>query len=365
MKSLRVFNRRAGSAFAAAALVLGTTVPAMVSAATVTERSIALSSSSAEATDVSYEVNFTSPSATKTFVTTFCTTAAGNCTAPTGLNLAGATTATADYSVENATANTVAVELTNAATTVDVTIDDVVNPDAAGTMFARIATYAEAYASLGSVVDSGNVAISITDGFGVNGAVLETLTFCVSGPDGSEQNPITSGCGGTLEPADISLGTDGILSTTLSTGTIYTQLSTNANGGAVVSLKSDAAGCGGLLRDGTGAAAERCGIAPLTVAGTINDGDARFGVMLSNLGGADSTTTVPAGNYSTTNYYMGYDNVDESEGVTSPYGDPVYSTGGDPVSDGTADLTFGANMSNLTPAGNYSANFSLIATGKF
>ena len=40
MKTLSVFNRRAGAVFATAALVLSTTVPALVSAATVTERSV-------------------------------------------------------------------------------------------------------------------------------------------------------------------------------------------------------------------------------------------------------------------------------------------------------------------------------------
>ncbi len=359
MSSIKLSVRRAGSLFAAAALVLSAAVPALVSAATVTERSIALSSSVAEATDVSYDVNFTSPSATKTFVATFCTTPADSCTAPTGLNLSGATTATTDYTVANKTANTVAVELTNASTTVSVVIDDVVNPEA-GTMYARIATYAEAYASLGSVVDTGNVAIAITSGFSVDTAVLEELTFCISGVDEG-----TDYC---TDPdtVDGTLGTDGVLGTSIGDDVdVYSYIATNANGGAVVSLKSDAEGCGGLLLEGTGSAADRCNISPLTTAGAIADNAAVFGAKLALTQPAGSAGQLAlVGDWNATNYYMNYVNGDAS-GVTSPYGDPIYNTNDEPTDWGSAQLSFNANRSNLTPAGNYSANFSLIATGKF
>lgn len=56
MTSLKTANRRVGSLFAVAALVLATItpglVPAFASAAQVTERSVALSSSSKQANDV-------------------------------------------------------------------------------------------------------------------------------------------------------------------------------------------------------------------------------------------------------------------------------------------------------------------------
>jgi hypothetical protein len=60
---------------------------------------------------------------------------------------------------------------------------------------------------------------------------------------------------------------------------------------------------------------------------------------------------------------MGYA-VGDTSGITGPYGDPIYSAAG-PVNQATANLTFGANISNVTPAGNYSAALNLIATGKF
>lgn len=56
---------------------------------------------------------------------------------------------------------------------------------------------------------------------------------------------------------------------------------------------------------------------------------------------------------------------DQLTGVTSPYGDPVLDTAGAPANNKKTQLTFGASAANNTPAGLYSADFSLIATGKF
>ncbi|MGH7218550.1 MAG: hypothetical protein ACREGE_03870, partial [Candidatus Microsaccharimonas sp.] len=54
-----------------------------------------------------------------------------------------------------------------------------------------------------------------------------------------------------------------------------------------------------------------------------------------------------------------------ASGVTGPYGDPVLDTAGAPANNKNAQITFGASIANDTPAGLYSADFSLIATGKF
>jgi hypothetical protein len=372
MRSLRILNRRAGSIIAAATMVFATMVPGLVSAATVTSRSIALSNSTKAVTGVTYHVVFTSPSSTKDFVLDFCSTAALNttCTPPVGLDVTTATTATSGYSVADIGANTTAVTKTSAGTSIDMELTGVTNPSAAGVFYARITTYAAAHdytdaTHLGTSVDDGSVAMSATDGFGVSGRALETLTFCAARSD----DTISTGCTGTLHSPSITLGTGGIIGTALETGVVKTQISTNATGGAVVSLKNSATGCGGLVRQGADTNAHGCGIAPLTSAGAIGSGAAKFGLKLGNLGGASSTTTKAFGSYNTTNYYMGYVSGDAS-GVTGPYGDPIYKTsvnGTDdgPVSDGTADLTFGANISAITPAGSYSAALNLIATGTF
>jgi hypothetical protein len=61
---------------------------------------------------------------------------------------------------------------------------------------------------------------------------------------------------------------------------------------------------------------------------------------------------------------MGYVSGDAT-GVTSTYGDPILDTAGAPVNNMGMPLTFGASAANDTAAGLYSADLSLIATGKF
>lgn len=382
MNSFRIFNRRAGSVLGVATLVMANLLPGLVAAATITGRSITLSSSVKDVASATYRVQFDAAhDATGAFIVDFCTdpTIGASCTAPDGIDVSEVDTSGDDTVTPlGVSTNTVKVVLdtpVDDGDPVDVELTGIHNPSDTGAFYARIITYTDS-TDAGTYVaddpdnggdnthlDDGSVAMSITDGFNVNGSVQETMTFCASG-DGGSGSPITSGCGGSLESPNLTLGTNGILDTPLSTGTVYTQISTNAAHGAVVSLKSDATGCGGLIRDGADTHADGCGIAPITSAGAIASGDAKFGLKLGNLGGASSTTTVAVGSYNTTNYFMGYVNGDAS-GVTSPYGDQIYNTGGDPVSDGTADLTFGANRSNLTPAGTYKASFSLIATGTF
>ena len=364
MRSFRIFNRRAGALLAAIGLTFATLLPSMVAAATVTDRSIALSSSTKAATGVTYRVVFTSPSNTKDFVVDFCDSAAINttCNAPSGFSVSSATTATAGYTRVVEDANTVEVTLGTAGTAIDMELANVTNPSAAGVIYARITTYAgandyTAANNLGTYVDDGGVAISITDGFAVSGRVLETLVFCASGVS------LGSDCSTATAPS-VTLGSGGILTDTLETGTVYTLVSTNAASGAIVNLKSNTTGCGGLSRVGAASFAAGCGIAPVAgTAAAISTGDAKFGVMLSSPTATTGQVNVESG-YSTSQYFMDWQTGDTA-GVTSPYGDPIYNTNDAPVNVGKTNLTFGANISNVTPAGNYSASMSLIATGKF
>lgn len=371
---------RAGRIFAAlgvlTASVLSAVVPAIVSADTVTERSVALSSTAKDAAAVKYTVNFkTSAAAASTgaFLVQFCDSAAigAVCTTPSGLLTTGVTATTGGTASAIATNTGAKVVLTApavASTAVSIELNGIHNPTAAGTLYARIVTYVDdtalgtnTSAAPGTYLDSGAVALTITDGFSVSGSVLESLTFCAS------TDVIETGCTKTtgdqvLASPSLKLGTDGVLDTALSEGLINTQISTNALSGAIVSLKSDATGCGGLIRQGTGTNAERCGIGPFYntgTAGTIAASASKFGLKLSDL----ANTAVKSGAYDTTGFFMDYPGNDTT-GVTSTYGSPVYNIPG-PASDATAGLNFGANMSSTTPAGTYSAAFSLIATGKF
>lgn len=376
MRSFRIFNRRAGALFAAAGLVFATMVPALASAATVTDRSIALSNSAKSNVGTIYDVDFKAATAnTGAVVVDFCTTPniGAACTTPTGFDIVtiGTTSAHTVTGVDSNTAKIVLSSSVGAGAAVAFDISGITNPSTVSTIYARIVTYTDGSTNYGYVaaddldnggggkvhLDDGSVAISINNGFDVSGRVLETMVFCASGA------ALTlTDCSDATAPS-VTLGAGGILDTSLSTGTVYTLVSTNAASGAVVNLKSNTTGCGGLSRVGASSFATGCGITPLTSAGSIGTGAAKFGVQLSSPTATTGQLNV-VGSYSTSNYFMNWVSGDAT-GVTSPYGDPIYNTNDAPVNVGKTNLTFGANISNVTPAGYYTASMSLIATGKF
>lgn len=377
------FNRRVGSLFAVAALVLATVtpglIPAFASAAQLTERTVELSSSSKAAQSVQYKVNFNAITAAGAVVLDFCQNSpliGTACTDPAGFSAASAATPTTDFTIAQTTAaGDDAVVLTGDITgAVEFTVTGITNPTASGPLYVRMVTFdtetnALAYTSTapGSdevVIDEGSAAVSITDTVGVSGAVLEAMTFCVSGAAIT-----TTNCGSVTAPTVSLAETNGALSSTaVSEGSIYSQISTNAAGGAVVNLKSSALACGGLVRAG---APTSCDIAPALATGIAN-GDAKFGAKVvaatDPAAGASSNGTFRA--YGDTPYYS--DSVfklnyveGDGTGITSPYGDPLLDTDDGPASNKNIQITFGASVANNTPAGLYSADLSLIATGKF
>ena len=376
MRDVKVFGTLAGRLAVVAALVLATIAPAVIvavaSAAQVTERSITLSSTSKLAKGVSYQVNFNAPTGAGAIVVDFCSNSpliGQPCTAPVGFDASGATAATG-FTIGTNTANKVIATGTIGTGQNTVTFNGIDNPASAGPLYARIITYtdvagANAYTSAnpGSHIDDGGLALYITDTVGVSGTVLESMTFCVSGAT------ITADCAATTAPV-LKLGetvgtTVALVPGTISTGSIYTQLSTNASSGAVVSLKSSATNCGGLLRAGDPTA---CDIAPAQQTGVATT-DAAFGVKTAT---ATDTGTNPNGTlrakpgsgYNETTYALNYAALNAT-GVTSTYGDPFLDTADAPVNNKNMQLTFGVSVTNDTPAGLYSADLSLIATGKF
>lgn len=382
MSSFRVLNRQARDITALMVVMLATImsafVPALVSAAQITERSIALSSSSISATGVSYQVAFTATTAEASgaVVVQFCSNSpliGDFCDAPAGFSAASATASGGATISGTPTANKVVVSDAVAAGTNTFTLGNITNPSAVGPLYARILTYASTsnaavYAvdgtssTLGSPVDQGGVAMSITNTIGVGGAVLESMTFCVAGSTISPNCDLT---GNTAPSVTLGKNTGGVIaldSQAVYTGTIYTQISTNASGGAVVNLKSSATGCGGLINS---SAPTQCYIKPSGATGDVTANNALFGVKL----GADVTDAtngdfVADGSYNASNYRLNYVTGDGT-GITSTYGDPILKTNGAPANNLNQSLTFGASVSNNTPAGNYSADLSLIATGTF
>lgn len=370
-----------------AATVMPAMVPSLVAAATVTDRSIALSSSSKSASDVTYELKFTPVAAADAFVIDFCndTPIVGEtCTPPTGMVTTSATSATSGFTDVDDVANggnhntlrVVSTSTMAAGTPVTVTIDHITNPSTTDPLYARIVTYdggssaatasADAYTSTapGTYKDDGGVAISITDTVGVSGAVLESMTFCAA------NQTITKDCGDAdsvghepvLKLGESVGGTVALVPGTTSTGSIYTQISTNAATGAVVWLKSGV-DCGGMKRLG----AATCDILPSTDG--IGANDAEFGVKTAATA-TDSADANASGTYQATNGYNSSTYLlkwvsGNATGVSSTYGDQILNTDSKPVNNKNMQLTFGAQVNNTTPAGLYSADLSLIATGKF
>lgn len=387
MRSFRVFNqqmRRMGVLVALlAATVMPALVPAIVNAATVTERSIQLSSTSKAAPGVTYKVSFkpVAPSA-DAFVIDFCsdTPIVGQpCTAPTDMSVAAASSATSGFTdvapVTNGTGHqtlrVVAASSMTAGNAVTVDIAGITNPSVAGPIYARILTYssetdAEGYESedpdnVGDHLDEGGVAMAITDTVGVSGAVLESMVFCAASVT------ITENCGDadqhlpTLKLGETVGGTVALVPGTTSTGDIFTQISTNAASGATVWLKSSVA-CGGLKRiEATG-----CDILPSTDG--ISASDAEVGVKTAASAtdtGLNATGTYQAINgYNSSTYLLNWVS-GNATGVSSTYGDQILDTDDAPANNKNMKLTFGAQVNNNTPAGLYSADMSLIATGKF
>lgn len=387
MNTIKLSSRRVGYAVIAMALLLAAMVPALTSAAQVTNRSIALSSSSVSAENVTYTVNFTPNGAAGAFVVDFCSNSpvlGQPCTAPAGFDVgtpASTTTNFTDVAEVNDDANNNTLRVTGAMTAsvpVSVEITGITNPSASGPLYARIVTFADAAAAngytstepdtVGVHIDDGGVAISITETIGVSGAVLESMLFCVSG------ETINANCvgGGSEAPAlaapSLELGENvgGVIalnSDDVYTGTIYTQISTNAANGAVVRLKSSATDCGGLINSSK---PDECYILP-ALQTDILPGEAKFGVKLGPDSIDPNSGTIqafPASGYSVSAFALNWA-ADNATGVTSAYGDPLLGTDSKPANNKNMTLTFGASVSNNTPAGSYSADLGLIATGKF
>lgn len=382
MNISKTIKQRASYLITAGLLALGVFTPVfisgVVSADQVSNRSIALSSSSANASAVTYGATFTPPQASGAFAILFCSNSplpGVNCAAPAGFDATGATTTSPGATIGTAATNSVIVTGTfTAATEIAVELNAIHNPTTSGPLYARISTYVDATAAGTDIgasgtsqgvlgIDNGGVAISITPTIGVSGAVLESLTFCVANAVITKDCANASSNLPTLELGETVGNTKALIASAISTGTLYTQISTNAATGAVINLKS-ATDCGGLKRFG----ASVCDIAP-ALQTDILAGQAKFGVKIGTASGTDGSATgiiqpVSGSGYGTGAFALNYLGTNAT-GVTSPIGDPFLDTGGAPVNNQNMTFIFGASVTNSTPAGSYATSLSMIATGKF
>lgn len=346
------------------ALVAATLLPTLASAAALTERSIQLSSSTAGAKSVTYTVNFTATTAATAFTVEFCSNSSlpsDACTAPAGFDATTAASTTTGFTTVTGSTNSITDTGTiAAAANISVAFTGINNPSAAGTLYARINTTGG---------DNGGVAMNINDGLNVSGSVMESMTFCASGTSLAAAGG--QSCTGATDPS-LKLGqvvgsTVALDANHISTGTVYTQLSTNAQHGAVISIKSGSLTCGGLLLagDSTDCYIPATNVTDLAI-GTAGIG-LKTGTSAATAGVTGTTGTlepVTASGYNSTTYRLNYA-ANNSTGVTSTYGDPILDTASAPANSMNMPLTFGAAVSNTTPAGNYSADYSMIATGTF
>lgn len=385
MKSFRFLDRRAGYSLASLGLLLGLIVPSAFPAfaaasGQLDSRSISMSSSAADAAGVTYELKATtesSISATGGLIIEFCSDSpliSLSCTHPSGLNIstvaADSGTATDFGDGSHAVIKWVSGSSIASSSNLDIKFSNIHNPTAVGSFYARVTTYDTAFSyvsatNVGTTADQGAVALSTTDALGVTAYVRESMTFCVSAA-----TP-TASCAGATNPSltlgeDIGGGTKALASNALSTGQDIAQLSTNASGGAVVNLQSDATGCGGLYLNGN---KTKCHIAPqATSSSTFAAGTPDFGLTVGSAtnatGGTNVGTLAATNGYDGTNYFIDYQSGDTA-GVTSTYGSAVFNSAGAPVSNKNIPITFGASISDSTPAGIYGATLSMIATGTF
>jgi hypothetical protein len=352
----------------AAAVVLPSVFPGAANAAMLEERSITMDNASAAAEDVTYKIGFTTSASMQSLVIDFCSDSPiiGNtCTPPTDFDVDTATVAAAGsltgWTIHTDTdANTLRLSgssQTAGAKTVD--IGNIDNPSTVGTFYARIYTYANntfggytgpATANLGTTLDEGSVALSTTNQVSVSGTVQETLTFCVASV------AIATSCAvnapGNLPALELGDGDPKVLTTTPSTGNLYSELSTNAANGASIRMRTSNT-CGGLMRAG----ASVCDIAAIGDAVAPLSG-ASFGLRVTSAGGLDAVAP-----YNNATQY-GMDDETALENVTTAYGDIVAES--DDVLDAVdTTYTFAAQAGNTTPAGLYTANLTLIAVGTY
>ena len=411
MKTHLQLLRRGSAGLAALALAVGAGVPALLGGGSVyadqlANRAMQLSDSGASGgsitsgvgsgTAVKYKLTFTTSAAMQSMVVDFCdnTPLIGDatCTTPTGFTTTGATlTANGTWSLTTPAATQ--WKLTNtssqAAGTFEFEVNGVTNPSTQNhAYYARVTTYSDAtygtYTNVGSpgnYVDYGGVALSTVTPITITARVMETLSLCTSGGDGSNANNLTAAnsCGVATTPSII-LGhtTNNVLTADqIDTKNVYTQLSTNAANGYALYLRASNLTCengtndgGGLSKDGGATCAIPAINGGSASGGAMTAGTAAFGAQVASgtaaTSGTGSNTAVTRWALTGSNYIM--DTATANDNVVSTYGSKIaFTDTGDPKQANSVNNTikFAAAASPVTPAGIYSENFSLIGVGTF
>jgi hypothetical protein len=241
------------------------------------------------------------------------------------------------------------------------------NPSTANhSFYARIYTYATnvaasyTVASPGSYIDYGGIALSTGNTITINTNVQEQLIFCVSA------GAIGNNCGSGVSTPTVNLGSGTppvVGSASVSTATVYTQTTTNAQGNVQLRMKGHAANYHTLYNAAHSFAAANSGAA-------TNPGSAQgasvefFGLNIAT--GTGYTAQAP---YSGGAGYYGLDTTTSNANVTAGSGSyiaQVATTVSGTVNGTPVTLTFGAETQpGVTTAGSYQAQEDIMATGTF
>ncbi len=361
--------------FLLAAMLPAILLPKLASAAQVTERSITMSSSVPSAS-ASYQIKFTvaTTGVIQGVVVDFCNESpivdSSTCTLPGGMTVGTSvgtpTNLSGSWSGALANSNRSLV-ITNgsggsvsSSTEVTIPVSGFTNPSAEGNFYARILTFAVAgeagshtVGSLTNSTDAGGVALSTAKEIGVTATVQETLVFCVS-KDAPAPN-----CAGTSPPSIVlGTGTPVILDgAAVYDDTVFYQVSTNAFNTTQVRMK----GASAALVSGSNtipAIAGATGTAQSMDIGNANN-VAAFGMRSNSslqTGEGDVDLIAPYNNATSFG--------NNPTNITSTYGDIISQITGAALNK-NIPLNFGATASPLTPAGVYTASFTLIASPSY
>lgn len=363
MKDLKSIAHRGRYLLSASLVTVAAAAPMLIGhaaayTAAVTNRSVVMSSSKASDTGVSYTIGFTETSTNliQSVVVDFCGESpiyGAACTAPAGMVTTSSSlstqTGTSGWSLANATNGHLVFSgaTKNSTTAISFKVTGVTNPSANGTFYARIYTYAAqtndytGVTTPGTVLDFGGAALSTAKAYTITATVQETLQFCV----------YTTSCGDT--PA-ITLGHNSggvtvIDNSAVDVGSVKFDVGSNANGNVAINLYGD------TLKNGSVSS-----IAAKTTAGTLAAGTAGFGLCLQLGANVTASNTYPSGTpcTSSSSFKLDTANTTLAGGQTIASATPQTTTT-------TTTVTYGATASTTTPAGVYTANHQLIATGTF
>ncbi|MCX6755693.1 MAG: hypothetical protein NT068_04140 [Candidatus Nomurabacteria bacterium] len=206
--------------------------------------------------------------------------------------------------------------------------------------------------------DTGSFVVAVVDEdqVTVTATVSETLTFDLDTYNTSTTSTETGG------PYSVALGT---LTTSAVTGTteggastpngIWFDLSTNAGGGAVVSVLS-LNGANGLVSTST------VGDKIVSATGAMVAGTANYGIC-ANRNAATTGTLAKVAPFDST---CGTTPSSNTVGGLTTSAQPIYNTAGAPISAGRGEIMVDAAISGVTPAHtDYTDTLTLIATATF